>query len=143
MLKNWDWPEVSILGADQKDRGLWRRECGLSRVARFTNAGQEERSPWVRGRSTSCVVLQGVTGCYKFHGALQGVTGCNLCYKVLLIKLKLLSQGVARHFKALKDVLRCYRTSEGVTGLFVAIGKLGKLRSLVLLLLENRGPDSC
>ena len=21
------WPEVAILGADQKERGLWRREC--------------------------------------------------------------------------------------------------------------------
>ena len=27
MLRNWDWPEVLILGADQKDRGLWGREC--------------------------------------------------------------------------------------------------------------------
>ena len=27
MLKYWDWPEVLILGADQKDRGLWEREC--------------------------------------------------------------------------------------------------------------------
>ena len=25
MLKNWDWPEFSILGVDQKDRGLWGR----------------------------------------------------------------------------------------------------------------------
>ena len=31
MLKNWDWPEVSILGADQKDRGLWGRECKCDR----------------------------------------------------------------------------------------------------------------
>ena len=23
----WTWPEVSILGADQKERGLWGREC--------------------------------------------------------------------------------------------------------------------
>ena len=27
MLRNWDWPEVLILGVDQKDRGLWGREC--------------------------------------------------------------------------------------------------------------------
>ena len=27
MLKNWDWPEVSILGVDQKDRDLWGRKC--------------------------------------------------------------------------------------------------------------------
>ena len=26
----WTWPEVAILGADQKERGLWGREC-LSR----------------------------------------------------------------------------------------------------------------
>ena len=25
----WTWPEVAILGADQKERGLWRRECCL------------------------------------------------------------------------------------------------------------------
>ena len=23
----WTWPEVAILGADQKERGLWGREC--------------------------------------------------------------------------------------------------------------------
>ena len=23
----WTWPEVAILGADQKERGLWEREC--------------------------------------------------------------------------------------------------------------------
>ena len=26
-LRYWTWPEVAILGADQKERGLWRREC--------------------------------------------------------------------------------------------------------------------
>ena len=26
MLKNWDWPEVSIIGADRKDRGPYERE---------------------------------------------------------------------------------------------------------------------
>ena len=25
----WTWPEVAILGADQKERGLWGRECDL------------------------------------------------------------------------------------------------------------------
>ena len=29
MLKSWDWTEVAILGADQKDRGLWGREWTL------------------------------------------------------------------------------------------------------------------
>ena len=35
MLKNWDWPEVSIRGADQKDRGLWRGECGYFEIRHF------------------------------------------------------------------------------------------------------------
>ena len=26
-LENWNRPEVSIRGADQKDRGFWEREC--------------------------------------------------------------------------------------------------------------------
>ena len=25
----WTWPEVAILGADQKERGLWGQECDL------------------------------------------------------------------------------------------------------------------
>ena len=29
-LENWNRPEVSIRGADQKDRGLWERECPFS-----------------------------------------------------------------------------------------------------------------
>ena len=27
----WTWPEVAILGADQKECGLWGRECSKSR----------------------------------------------------------------------------------------------------------------
>ena len=26
----WTWPEVAILGADQKERGLWGRECSVT-----------------------------------------------------------------------------------------------------------------
>ena len=29
----WTWPEVVILGADQKERGLWEREWGESRCS--------------------------------------------------------------------------------------------------------------
>ena len=32
MLKNWDWPEISILVADQKDRGLWVRKCQVENL---------------------------------------------------------------------------------------------------------------
>ena len=32
---HWTWPEVVILGADQKERGLWGRECALSPPQRF------------------------------------------------------------------------------------------------------------
>ena len=32
MLKNWERPEFSILGADQKDHGLRRRECSTAQV---------------------------------------------------------------------------------------------------------------
>ena len=28
----WTWPEVAILGADQKERGLWERECCFGRT---------------------------------------------------------------------------------------------------------------
>ena len=30
-LRCWTWPEVAILGADQKERGLWVRECRTER----------------------------------------------------------------------------------------------------------------
>ena len=29
-IRCWTWPEVAILGADQKERGLWGRECALN-----------------------------------------------------------------------------------------------------------------
>ena len=31
----WTWREVAILGADQKERGLWGRECLFERTERF------------------------------------------------------------------------------------------------------------
>ena len=34
----WTWPEVAILSADQKERGLWGREC--FRLQMFQNGGR-------------------------------------------------------------------------------------------------------
>ena len=46
-LENWNRPEVSIRGADQKDRGLWERECvqtGVNLVPRVLRPGAEMAS---------------------------------------------------------------------------------------------------
>ena len=37
-IRCWTWPEVAILGADQKERGLWGRECGLASTLRMCKA---------------------------------------------------------------------------------------------------------
>ena len=52
----WQWPEVSILGADQKDHGLWGRECLCSCLfqgrehsyAYFTSLNQASQKGLVR-----------------------------------------------------------------------------------------------
>ena len=46
MLKIWQWPEVLFLGADQKNRGLWGRECGCMWTS-------DMRSGSFRGKFTS------------------------------------------------------------------------------------------
>ena len=40
MLKSWDQPEVSIPGADQKERRLWERECALMRRKANSSSNQ-------------------------------------------------------------------------------------------------------
>ena len=48
MLRNWDWPEVSVLGADQKDRGLWdENELQLVSLAEALPTNWDERH-WER-----------------------------------------------------------------------------------------------
>ena len=37
----WTWPEVVILGADQKERGLWGREWTLARNNAHGNLAPE------------------------------------------------------------------------------------------------------
>ena len=52
----WTWPEVAILGADQKERGLWGRECFS-----LSNAPNYARGPLIRMRawsSRNCMTSQ-------------------------------------------------------------------------------------
>ena len=49
----WTLPEVSILGADQKDRGLWGRECPWQRslfVPPVSSANTKEKGPLLAGK---------------------------------------------------------------------------------------------
>ena len=56
----WTWPEVAILGADQKERGLWGRECANRRTARNsnTNCKQTEHVERFINTSTLCNNIQ-------------------------------------------------------------------------------------
>ena len=53
----WTWPEVAILGADQKERCLWGRECILLVVPSYSS---RERDPatrhdvWIAALPESC-----------------------------------------------------------------------------------------
>ena len=40
----WTRPEVAILGADQKERCLWGRECGHARATSFLSARTESKT---------------------------------------------------------------------------------------------------
>ena len=50
MLRNWERPEVSIPGADQKDRGLWEREWSSAEIddiiTRAETKNTKENTKW-------------------------------------------------------------------------------------------------
>ena len=57
MLRNWERPEVSIPGADQKDRCLWERECThtllLQKREHTILAENFDQGIWKRGDTKS------------------------------------------------------------------------------------------
>ena len=49
----WTWPEVAILGADQKERGLWGREC-VKKKSPFSNARALIARKIMRSKDAQC-----------------------------------------------------------------------------------------